>query len=84
MNKVAGKEIRSVDYLHWWTFLGYFMEIEEGMFSQVLSIRQKKARHKKLEKWEKEFERNNSELVKLKASRSAEQKREVDNIEKWL
>lgn len=84
VNKVAGKEIRSVDYLHWWTFLGYFMEIEEGMFSQVLSIRQKKARHKKLEKWEKEFERNNSELVKLKKSRSAEQKREVDNIEKWL
>lgn len=84
INKVAGKEVRAVEYLHWWTFLGYFMEIEDGMFSQVLSIRQKKAQHKHLEKWEKEFERNNLELVKLKTTHSAEQQREVNSIEKWL
>lgn len=84
VNKVAGKEIRSVEYLHWWTFLGYFMEIEDGMFSQVLSIRQKKAKNKKLEKWEKEFERNNPNLVRLKPLRSAAQQKEMDNLEKWL
>lgn len=84
VNKVAGREIRAVEYLHWWTFMGFFMEIEDGLFSQVLAIRQKKAKHQKLEKWEKEFERNNPELVKLKVIRSAEQQREIANLEKWL
>ena len=60
------------------------MEIEDGLFSQVLSIRQKKAKHKKLEKWEKEFERNNPELVKLRELKSEEQKREIASLEKWL
>jgi hypothetical protein len=84
VNKVAGREIRAVEYLHWWTFMGFFMEIEDGLFSQVLAIRQKKAKRQKLEKWEKEFERNNPELVKLKMIRSAEQQREIANLEKWL
>lgn len=75
VNKVAGKEVRATEYLHWWTFLGYFMEIEEGMFSQVLAIRQKKAKGKKLEKWEKEFERENAEIVRLKKKESAEERR---------
>ena len=84
VNKVAGKELRAEKYMHWWTFLGYFMEVEDGLFSQVLSIRQKKARHKKLEKWEKEFEKENLDLVKLPAVQSEEQKREIASLEKWL
>ena len=24
VNKVAGTEVRSVEYLHWWTFMGYY------------------------------------------------------------
>lgn len=84
VNKVAGKEVRAAEYMHWWTFLGYFMEIEEGMFSQVLAIRQKRARGKKLEKWEREFERNNAALVKLEKKESLEQRREKETIMKWL
>lgn len=84
VNKVAGKEVRSLEYLHWWTFLGYFMEIEDGLASQVWAIRQKKAKGKKLEKWEKEFERENRELVQLKRPYSAEKQREINSIEKWL
>lgn len=84
VNKVAGKEVRAAEYIHWWTFLGYFMEIEDGMFSQVLSIRQKKARKKKLEKWEKEFERNNAALVRLAEKESLEQRRKKESIMKWL
>jgi len=84
VNKVAGKEVRSVEYLHWWTFMGYFMEIGDGIFSQVLAIRQKKARRKKLEKWEKEFESSNPELVKIRKTVSAEQQREIASIERWL
>ena len=59
VNKVASQEIRSVEYLHWWTFLGYYMSIGESVLSTVVSIRDKIAHHKKLEKWEKEFKQNN-------------------------
>lgn len=55
VNKVAGFETRSVDYLHWWTFLGYFMEIADGTYSQILSMRSKRSKGKKLEKYEREF-----------------------------
>lgn len=84
VNKIAGKEVRALPYLHWWTFMGYFMEIEDGLVSQVWAIRQKKAKKKKLEKWEKEFERENRELVELRRPYSAEQQKEIDSIEKWL
>ena len=53
INKVAGCEVRSAEYIHWWTFIGYYMEISEGVFSNVLSLRMKKAKGKKLEKWSK-------------------------------
>ena len=60
------------------------MEIGDGTFSQVLAIRQKKARGKKLEKYEQEFARNHPELVELKKRISEEQQEEMDNLEKWL
>lgn len=84
VNKIAGIEVRSIPYLHWWTFMGYFMEIGDGLVSQVLAIRQKRAKGKKLEKWEKEFERSNPELVKLKKVYSEKQQKEINSIEKWL
>lgn len=56
INKVAGVEVRSLPYMHWWTFLGYFQAIDrEDIWGFILTIRQKKARHKPLEKHEKEF-----------------------------
>lgn len=65
INKVAGRETRALDYLHWWTFLGYFNEIGEGTFSYIVGIRDKLNKHKKLEKHEKEFVMKNKKLVKL-------------------
>lgn len=84
VNKVASREVRALEYLHWWTFLGFFMEIEGGLFSQVLAIRQKKAKHKKLEKWEQEFLRENEKIVTIKKRMSEEQVKEIESIEKWL
>ena len=79
VNKVLGKEIRALEYLHWWTFLGAYMEIGESLFSQILNIRQKKAKGKKLEKWEQEFYRENKDLIdlKVKVERSEEEKDEL-------
>ena len=63
VNKTAGFEIRGVEYLHWWTFLGYFQNIDqEDVWGQVLTIRQKRAKHKKLEKWEQDFYNANRDM----------------------
>ncbi len=59
VNSVSGKEVRELEYLHWWTFVGYYMAIGESTLSTVVSLRDKILRGKKLEKWEKEFKRDN-------------------------
>lgn len=59
VNAVAGKEIRAEQYLHWWTFMGYFNSVGEGAFATVVGIRNKIAKGKKLEKYEEEFRRDN-------------------------
>ena len=48
VNNVSKQEIRSVDYLHWWTFLGYYMSVGQSVLSTVVGIRDKIAHHKKL------------------------------------
>ena len=84
VNKVAGKEVRGADCIHWWTFMGYFMEIEGGTFSTVLSIRSKKQRGKKLEKWEQEFYQKNKWLCDLKQRHTKEEQEEIDYWNKIL
>lgn len=76
INKVLNKEIRAEKYMHWWTFLGAYMEIGEGLFSNVIHIRQKKAKGKKLEKWEQDFYKENKSLIDFqhKEKRSSEEK----------
>ena len=59
INNVAKMEVRAVEYLHWWTFLGYYLSVGESVLSTVVSIRDKISKHKKLEKWEQEFKKNN-------------------------
>ena len=73
VNKVAGYEVRTMEYLHWWTFLGYFNEIGEGLFSTVVAIRDKQNRGKPLEKQEQEFYRKNKSLVDLKTRYTQEE-----------
>ena len=84
INKVAGCETREKEYIHWWTFLGYFSEIGEGLFSTVVNIRQKKNKGKKLEKYEQEFYRNNKQLIDLKEKYTAEEKAEIDRLNELL
>lgn len=55
VNNVAKKEIRSEAYIHWWTFMGYYMSIGESALSNVVSIRNKIVKGKKLEDYEKEY-----------------------------
>lgn len=84
VNHVAGFETRSADYIHWWTFMGYFMEINDGVFSNVLSIRTKKAKGKKLEKWEREFWQANKDICVLKAKLTEEEQAAKDRLNALL
>lgn len=76
INSVAGCEVRAVENLHWWTFMGYFMEIREGVFSTVLNIRQKRSKGKPLDKGEKDFYRNNKALCEIKTKYTSEEQEE--------
>lgn len=82
VNRVLGKEVRALEYLHWWTFLGAYMEIGESLFSQILNIRQKKAKGKKLEKYEQEFYKDNKALIDLQVKRVERSQEEKDELRK--
>lgn len=75
INKVLNCEIRAQKHIHWWTFLGAYMEIGESLFSNIIHIRQKRAKGKKLEKWEQEFYKENKSLIDFqnKPKRSEEE-----------
>lgn len=79
INHVAGKEIRSESYIHWWTFLSYYMSVGECVLSTVVSIRDKTMRGKKLEKWETEYRNENPQYFNWKH-------KTVDELdaEEWL
>lgn len=82
INRVLGKDIRKKDeYTHWWTFVGAYYEIGDCTFAQVVSIRDKLARHKKLEKWDKEWLQRNRKLVDFKTKYTEE---EEDLFKMWL
>lgn len=84
VNRVAGCEVRSMPYLHWWTFMGYFMEIRDSTASMVFSLRNKKFRGKKLEKWEREYWRQNIGICNLKRKETAEEKAEKERLKELL
>lgn len=81
INRVLGKEVRAVEYLHWWTFLSAYQEIGDCTFAQIVGIRQKKAKGKRLDKSEQEFYKNNRHLVDFKRKYT---ERDEDVISQWI
>lgn len=66
VNRVLGVEVRSVEYLHWWTFLAAYQEIGDCTFAQVVRIRDHLARGKALDKADREWYQKNRHLVDFK------------------
>ena len=66
VNKVLGREIRAPEFLHWWSFISAYYEIGDCLFAQIVSIRDKKAHGKKLDKAEQEWYRKNRDIVDIK------------------
>lgn len=71
VSRIVGKDVRDIPYdreqnsggLHWWTFLSAYMEIGDCLFSQIVRVRDQRARGKKLDKAEAEWYRRNRHLV---------------------
>lgn len=80
VNKVAGCEVRALPYLHWWTFIAYFMNIGSGPLATVVGIRHKLAKGQKLEKWEQQFYRENKEIVDLRPQLTKEEEAEKQRL----
>lgn len=79
LNRVLGCEIRSVEYLHWYSLLSAYMEIGECVFSTIVSIRSKRAKGKKLEKWESEFFREHRNIVELPIRMTKDEKQLLES-----
>lgn len=89
VNHVLGYEARSVEYdietntggVHWWTFLSAYMEISgDSTFAQIVAIRDKQARGKKLEKYEKDWANRNKDLVSLKRKYSENEQEFINSV----
>lgn len=81
VNRVLGQEVRALEYMHWWTFLDAYYEIGDCFFAQIVSIRDKLAKWKSLDKTDREFYRKNKDLIDIKQTVSHEEK-EILNA--WL
>ena len=74
ISRVLGYDVRIPDkFTHWYTWLGGYMEIGECNFSTIVSIRSKRAKGKKLEKWEEEYIREHRKMVELPRKFTAEE-----------
>ena len=79
ISAIVGKDIRGIE-MHWWSFLSAYMAIGDCLFAQVVAIRDKLKRGKKLEKHEREFYRRNRDMIDI-AKPVTDAEREL--LEEW-
>ena len=78
VNAVYTKDVRSERYMHWWTFYGLCQAIDgESLISYIISIRNKLFNGKKLEKHERDFYKQNKDLIIIKGEDTEES---IDDI----
>ena len=74
ISRVLGYDVRTPDrFTHWYTWLGGYMEVGECTFSTIVSIRSKKAKGKKLDKWEQEYYREHKKIIDFPTVLTAEE-----------
>lgn len=74
-----GQDIRAFEYMHWWTYISYFMGIKESPLSNVVGIRDKIIKGKKLEKYEQEFRRDNPEYFNWQQAEKSQEEKDFEN-----
>lgn len=84
VNKVACKEVRALEYMHWWTFLSYFKDRGECFLNTIINLRDKLNKKEKLTKDEREFYKNNKSMIDLKKRLTAKEKEEEEYLNSLL
>lgn len=84
VGKVAGQDVRTMAFLHWWSFLALFQSVGQGQLSLRVGIRDKLRRGQKLEGWEREYFQANRDKVVLPRLESFEEKLERERLERLL
>lgn len=80
ISRVLGYSVRDKKhYTHWYDFIGAYMEIGECTFNNIVSIRSKRLKGKKLESWEQEFYKENKKLVDFPQKLTDEEKEWLDS-----
>ena len=82
VNKVANTEVRAIPYIHWWTFMGYYIAVGDSLLSTIIRIRDKIVKGKSLEKHEREYRYENPQYFTWN-SRTVEEQ-EADNLARQL
>lgn len=82
ISRVLGYDVRTPSkYTHWYSFIGGYQEIGgDCTFATIVSIRNKRAKNKKLEKWELDFLREHRKMIDLPQKLTTEEQ-EILNSE---
>lgn len=79
ISRVLGYSVRdSKNYTHWYDFIGAYMEIGDCYFAQVVSIRNKRLKGKKLDESDREFYREHKKDIDLPMKLSKEEQEWLD------
>ena len=80
ISRVLGYSVRDEKkYTHWYDFVGAYMEIGDCTFANIISIRNKRMKGKKLEKYEQEFYKENRKLIDLPNKLTDEEQEWLDS-----
>lgn len=71
------ESVLELPFMHWWTFLSKLAERGECQLTTVLMIREKMAKGKPLEKFEKEILRENQDIIILKSKADTDFEKEL-------
>ena len=83
INTSIGKDIRLEDYMHWWTFVSYYMGIGECALSQIVSIRYKILHGKKLDKAERQFRMDNPQYFENDFRTTSQRELDEELLRQW-
>jgi hypothetical protein len=80
ISRVLGYSVRqATTFTHWYDFIGAYMEIGDCTFANIISIRNKRMKGKKLEDWEQEFYRENKKIIDLPRKLTDEEQEWLDS-----
>lgn len=71
-----GVDLDKCDDLHWWTFMSYFSEIDESMFSRIVYLRSKNNKGKLTKEEKRECSRIGWDIVRMTSEEELKQRQD--------